>query len=267
MILALDWRKAFDSIDLDAMVAALRRFGLPEHVLETVRTIYKDRRFTVKDGGIMSGLREQHAAGISQGCPLSPFLFVMIMSVLMEDAKFELPQADVEQLRRGALAELLYADDTLLLSVNAKSLERFLAAVSKAGARYGMELHWGKLHLLQVRCREAVKRPDGSKIQAESQMEYLGTTVCEDGRVSRELSRRLGIAHADFRALVRLWRHTSVNQKRKLGIFHALIVSRLLYSLASAWLNTEERRRIDGFQNRCLRTIAKIPSAYLSVAG
>ena len=70
-----------------------------------------------------------------------------------------------------------------------------------------------------------------TKIQAEEQLEDLGTTVSEDGRIGRELGRRLGVAHADFSVLVRLWKHTSNNQKRKLDIFQAVVTSRLLYSL------------------------------------
>ena len=73
----------------------------------------------------------------------------MLMSVLMHDAADMLPPEDKELLREGSLAELLYADDTLLLSVSALSLERFLNIVSTAGAMYGLELHWDKLQLLR----------------------------------------------------------------------------------------------------------------------
>ena len=52
----------------------------------------------------------------------------MLMTVLMEDAARKLPPEDRDRLDEGSLAELLYADDTLLLSVSAKSLERFLSA-------------------------------------------------------------------------------------------------------------------------------------------
>ena len=142
MIMALDWSKAFDSIDPDAMMAALTRFGLPAHIIGVVRSIYTNRRFQVQDCDHTSGERKQ-SAGISQGCPLSPFLFVMLMTVLMSDATAKLTSADHQLLQQGRLAELLYADDTLLLSVSADSLERFLTAVSIAGASYGMELHWG----------------------------------------------------------------------------------------------------------------------------
>ena len=127
--------------------AAMRRFGLTEHALKVISATYSDRRFQVRDCGVLSDARRQRA-GISQGCPLSPFLFVMIMTVLRTDAAAQLNIQDQERLRAGTLAELLYADDTLLLGADAGSVERFMSAVSAAGATYGLELHWGKLQLL-----------------------------------------------------------------------------------------------------------------------
>ena len=43
-------------------------------------------RFIVKDAGSTSHWQKQEF-GISQGCPLSPFLFVILMTVLLGDAK------------------------------------------------------------------------------------------------------------------------------------------------------------------------------------
>ena len=37
-----------------------------------------------------------------------------------------------------------------------------------------------------------------------------------------------------------------------------------LYGLSGAWINVAERRRLDGFQSRCLRKIVRIPPAYVS---
>ena len=65
--LALDWAKAFDSI-------------LPENLVYTI-WFAKPRR-TVRDGGHQSCPHAQRSC-ISQGCPLSPVLFPMLMSVLI----------------------------------------------------------------------------------------------------------------------------------------------------------------------------------------
>ena len=42
-LLALDWRKAFDSIDPSATLNALRRFGLPPKLLKAIAAIYSER--------------------------------------------------------------------------------------------------------------------------------------------------------------------------------------------------------------------------------
>jgi hypothetical protein len=85
-LLALDWRMAFDSINSESLISALKRFGLPSHILKIVCAVYTDRCFNVNECGVLSELRTQDS-GICQGCPLSPFLFVIVMSVLMSDAK------------------------------------------------------------------------------------------------------------------------------------------------------------------------------------
>ena len=58
-------------------------------MLEIIRAIYSNRVFEVRDAGYTSGPHIQHF-GICQGCPLSPFLFTMVMTVLMHDAKQQL---------------------------------------------------------------------------------------------------------------------------------------------------------------------------------
>ena len=67
-------------------------------------------------------------------------------------------------------------------------------AVARAGARYGMELHWGKFQLVQVNCKAKVLTPDGGRIDAKDGMEYLGTVLTHDGSAGHELNRRIGIA-------------------------------------------------------------------------
>ena len=126
----------------------LRRFGLPSHVVEVVRNIYSLRRFRVKDGVARSELRSQDS-GISQGCPLSPFLFVLLMTVIIQDSVESLSSEDKQKYKKGTLATLLYADDTLLVGETGPGLQRLLDAIAATGRSYRMELHWNKLQLLQ----------------------------------------------------------------------------------------------------------------------
>ena len=85
-----------------------------------------------------------------------------------------------------------------------------------------------------------------------------------DGRAGAELSRRIGMAKADFKSLCRVWRHSALIKRRKLHIFAALVESKLSYGLAAAVFTEAQQRNLDGFQSRCLRSILRIPAAYYS---
>ena len=262
-LLALDWSRAFDSISTEALVNSLRRLGFPPHVICVIRSIYKDRVFIVKDTGLTSDTHRQEA-GICQGCPLSPFLFVAVLTMLIEDARDLLGVKATAALSTGALSELLYADDTLLMSAQPALIEEYVAAIAKAGSYYGMELHWGKFQALSVCSQAEILRPDGQPFAKRDSIGYLGGLISSDGRVDSELSRKLGHAAADFRSLSKAWGHTSISLSRKLQFFNAVIMSKLLYGLSSVCLVAAQRRRLDGFHARCLRKLLRVPAAFIS---
>ena len=202
-MLALDWRRAFDSINTDALLNALRRFGLPGHVLKVIESIYSDRKFQVKECGTTSEDCRQDS-GICQGCPLSPFLFVIVMSMLTGDARTLLSPSALQAASSRALSDLLYADDTLIMGLSSDLVAEYAEAVEKAGASYGMALHWDKTQALSVCTEDRIRRPDGSEIAEKGSFEYLGALLTADGRADSELPRRLGIASSDFQQLQKL---------------------------------------------------------------
>ena len=85
-----------------------------------------------------------------------------------------------------------------------------------------------------------------------------------DGRVSSELSRRLGAAAADFTQLATVWKHANISRAHKVRIFTACVVQRLLYCLHTVHLNKAELRKVDGFQVRRLRQIFDLQHAFFS---
>ena len=77
-LLAVGWAKAFDSINVVSLLDALRRAGLQTAFLSMVQGMLSARRFYVRDFGSTSGEYDQ-LSGISQGCTLSPLLFIVAM--------------------------------------------------------------------------------------------------------------------------------------------------------------------------------------------
>ena len=79
--------------------------------------------------------------------------------------------------------------------------------------------------------------------------------------VDHELGRRIALAGADFKTLQLVLADADSSQVRKLRIYNTCIISRLVYGLHTVCMNKSSRRRLDGFQTRCLRkTLGVLPS-------
>ena len=95
-------------------------------------------------------------------------------------------------------------------------------------------------------------------------MVYLGSTVHANGKFGCEISRKIGAASAEFKIWHRIWKNSALPLQRKLHIFDVMILSKLRYSCACAWLSKSELRRLDGFEAACLRKVLRIRPAFSS---
>ena len=264
IFLALDWAKAFDSIAPERLADALRRFGIPSKFIKMILYVYSNRQFFVKDMGEVSASHTQHF-GISQGCPLSPFLFVILMTILMMDAQSELQEVSKETVSSSLLVQdLLYADDTLLIDDRPEILQAYMEIIVRLGAGYGLAINWKKVECMTIRCHAAFVDSVGNSIRHQTSLGYLGSTIDEKGSIQSELNSRLGMGATDFKQLSKLWNHTNISRKRKYRIYEACVLSKLLYGLQTMWLTKAQRQKLDGFHARCLRRICAIKHAYYS---
>ena len=99
----LDWEKAFDRVRQDKLFEALERMGIPAKYISAIKSLYRDPSFCVKIGDSLSSWRRQ-VRGIRQGCPLSPYLFIIVMTVMFRDIHDEI------NLARGRLQGLSFSE-------------------------------------------------------------------------------------------------------------------------------------------------------------
>jgi len=264
--LFLDWAKAFDRIKIDSLMAALRRFGVPEPFLQLIGAIYDERFFILKDPGGNSSQRRQRA-GIAQGCPLSPYLFILVQTVLLSDVDDILSSRNEQwpdEPPHVICSDILYADDTVLLSSNPNKLQMHLDILVEEGAKYGLELNWDKTVVINIHSEADLMQPSGNKIKKVDRVVYLGSILVSSASAEPELSRRLGEANGSFKTLDACWKHTNIKTERKIQIYLACVVSKLMYCLDSLWLLQGDIQRLDGFHAKCLRRILKIEPSYVS---
>ena len=106
----VDMEKAFDSVLKKVMEWPMKKIGMPEILAMQVMSLYEGAVTRVR---VDSGFLEEFEVklGIYQGSVLSPFFFPVVIDVVSEVA------------RDGALSELLFADDLVLMSQTIEGLE------------------------------------------------------------------------------------------------------------------------------------------------
>ena len=99
----VDLEKAFDGVPRKVIEWVLRKKLVPERLVQAVMSMYKGAKTPVKVEG---GHSEEFDVGVCvhQGSVLSSFLFSIVLDVLSKDG------------RKGALYELLYGDDLVLMA-------------------------------------------------------------------------------------------------------------------------------------------------------
>ncbi|TWW62372.1 R2DM Retrovirus-related Pol polyprotein from type II retrotransposable element [Takifugu flavidus] len=178
----------------------LREYGVSRPLIRAVRSLYDRCQSLVRIAGSKSNSFPVRV-GLRQGCPLSPILFIIFMDRISRCSH------GVEGIRFGDLriASLLFADDVVLLASSARdlqlSLDRFAAACEAAGMRISTSKSEAMvLDRKKVECLLRVKEEILPQVE---EFKYLGVLFTSEGRMEREIDRRIGAASTVMRTLHR----------------------------------------------------------------
>ena len=123
------------------MFNAMERMEINPKLIDLVRTLYKNTKFKAETDGRASDWQTQ-STGIRQGCPLSPYLFLIVMTTMFYDVHQETDRYLSNQRVPGAgFDEVTYADDTICISTDTMAMNKFLEAFEWEGFRYGLKLN------------------------------------------------------------------------------------------------------------------------------
>eukprot|EP00972_Heterocapsa_arctica_P077586 11443713-Heterocapsa_arctica.AAC.1 len=155
--------------------------GIPYELVELIADMYREPTFAVKKGKARSSERKQ-TAGIRQGCPLSPNLFIILLTAIMMDIENELTPEEHELLQKGKpshtqLNQLFYADDTLILASNHEAAELLLHNIQIESDKYNLSLHLNKCVLLRLNSIHNVHFLNGDAVPVACTATYLGSSI------------------------------------------------------------------------------------------
>ena len=112
--LCIDYEKAFDSLDKEALWKLLQQYGIPEKINSLIRSTYEGMTCKVIHAGQTTD-SFMVKPGVRQGCLLSHFAFLLVIDWIMTRTT-ENRKNGIQWTPWSQLEDLDFADDLALLS-------------------------------------------------------------------------------------------------------------------------------------------------------
>ena len=132
----VDFKKAFDSVCRQALFLKLAKNGVTGNFYGVLKHMYANSYAHIKLSGHLSN-KFKIRKGTEQGHPLSPDLFKIFISDLSPLLEF----SNCPILSDKLVSHLLWADDLILLSLDANTAQRQLNALENFCTRWGIEIN------------------------------------------------------------------------------------------------------------------------------
>ena len=264
IVVALDFRKAFDTVRFDKLIIAMNEAGVKGQALEWIKSWAYDNQFQVKIGDKLSQPRKL-ISSVKQGSCLGPLGFIVFINSLLEDLS-RIKPSNLQNTTYGDLTERVhfqcYADDITLITQFPKGtknrkkhvedlMQQYLDVCEDWSKRWGLFFNPGKCEWAPI----GIKRANidfnltlyGQKLTMKKYVKILGLVI--EGKKQDPLERMEDIMRSRFRLITRQLRTfiKDGSYKETKSLYHTIMISRTLYA-SEAWstatVNTDAHGKI-----------------------
>ena len=277
----IDLTKAFDTVNRVGLWKVLSKFGCTDKFVAILRSLHDGMHGRVRvDGSLSESFPITN--GVRQGCIVGPVLFNLFYAAMLMDATRDLKVGvnirfrtsgklfNLARLRSSTkvleelIHELLYADDCALEAHSLADIQEITDRFAASAERYGLSINLAKT---EVMFQPAPGTPysdpkvkiGGTLLKAVTSFCYLGSTLCNDVSLDKEITNRISKASSSFGRLYdRVWSQHGIKLLTKIKVFKAVVLSNLLYGCETWTCYRRHIKELDKFHLRHLRSILGI---------
>ena len=256
----LDIAKAYDTVPHSVLGPALRRQGIPPWLINMVEESYTGAASLIAhpEGDVAISFER----GVKQGDPLSPLLFNLVMDPLLD----LLESSSGYYVNGVSISALAFADDLILVALDAPEALKLLGTVYQFLKDLGMELSVGKCAAFEVvptkdswylRDPELVL-PSGERIpyaSADTILVYLG------GKISPWEGIDLKVTRAHLTQVLDRVQKLALRPHQKLELLATHLVPHYLHQLTLAVPSVTLLRELDLELRGVVKSILHLPSS------
>lgn len=238
LILFLDFYKAFDTVEHSFIFEALRHFGFKDNFRDMVKTLYTRTNSCVSMAHGTSP-RFDVNRGIRQGCPISPFLF-LIAAELLNLLIVKCVQVEGIRIGDNSLTISQLADDTCLFLQDDTQVPIVLQALNMFSRASGLTINKNKCEILTVHESDLVSI-EGIKVKKE--VKYLGITLSKS--TSERISQNFHPKIENSKSIFNCWLQRDLSIFGRILLSKAEGLSRLVYPALSLYVDHKTCAAID----------------------
>ena len=261
----LDLEKAYDRVDRDAMWNVLRLYGVGGKLLKAVKSMYAGSKACVRVGNEMSEWFTVRV-GLRQGCVMSPWLFNLYIDGVVREVNARVLGRGVELIDANDNAwqmnQLLFADDTVVVADSEEKLCQLVNEFGRVCKRRKLRVNVGKSKVMRCTNGEDGNRLnvvlDGEVLEEVSQFKYLGSVIAADGGVEADVRHRVNEGCKVLGAMNGLMKNRGLEMDVKRVLYEKVVVPTVTYGSELWGMKVSERRRLNVFEMKCLRSMAGV---------
>ena len=229
ILVSLDFRKAFDSLEWPFIMRTLDTFNFGTSIKKWVCTFYTNIESAALNNGFLTKWFRP-SRGVRQECPLSPYLFILSAEIMANKVRQE-PGFNGIKILGKELKLSQYADDTNLFCADLASVAKILEIVENFGNMAGLKLNRRKTKAIWLGRWEKNKSNPLQLKWLHNPVKILGIYVSYDENGNKQMNFNLKLQK--LQTNLDMWRARDLTLFGRVLIIKSLGLSQLVYSASN----------------------------------
>ena len=252
-ILAIDFKKAFDSVDRKMMINILKNYKIEPNVIDILYEVYRgDETKLFINNEECATIKVN--TGIRQGCNCSGLLFIMVTYYIIgKIQRSGLGYRDID----FTIPCLFYADDGLIMAHNREDLAKLLKIIETSSAECGLQLNKEKCKIISFNNND---KQEIEGIRMVEELKYLGITVENKKRwygkhIQDNINKGIKLSNYMYSIIGGSCNRLLIGKT----FWKILALPSVLYGQETILYNTREIDQMQRVENKAYRTILNLP--------
>jgi hypothetical protein len=261
-VVAVDFQKAFDTVNHPPLWASLLEQGVQPQLVNALMRIYLNQSGTVQTDRVSKPF--SIGRGVRQGDPISPILFNAALEKLMRalKKKWSSKRWGVKLGTPHRLQNLRFADDLLLIGRTLHQARGMLEDLIQEAKVFGLEVHMDKTKVMWNGIGQGTAETSLSILgkqyeilDSSASTMYLGRMLCLSNELTHdvELKNRMAKGWAKFAVYRDELTNPHYSLKQRMRVFTSVIQPSILYGCVSWTMTAKRVAKLRTTQRRMLR--------------